>query len=130
MRARFKGVMFTEMQLPHINNVYGYFTSNESLVKLERVFKTRLSFPALSVVVNKSRYDRTQSISLQNGNLEFESRKFNNKGVYGFNGAVGGTELEVKEIVKEIYLVLEQNNFDPRFEIYNSEFECVHEFKT
>ena len=127
LRARVCGVMFTEMKMPHTNNVYGYFTSNTSLVELEKTLKTRLT--SVSVFLEKSSFDGTQTIKLQNQQLEFESTKFNNKGVYSFNGAVAGSLPEVIEKVKVLFSVLKHNNYEPKFEIYNSQFECVHEFK-
>ena len=113
---------------PHTNNVYGYFTSNESLLELEKILRIRL--PTLSVVVEKSSFDGTQKIKLQNQDLEFESNKFNNEGVYSFNGAVSGTPKEVQEKVEKLFLILRKNNNEPKFEIYNNQFKCIHEFKT
>jgi len=120
--------MSTKMDMPHTNNVYGYFTSNESLVELEKTLAIRL--PSLSVRVEKSNYDGTQSIKIEDKNLEFESNKFNNTGVYSLNGAVAGNSNEVIETVKELYSILKQYKYEPKFEIYNSQFECIHEFKT
>ncbi len=120
--------MFSKMELPHTNNVYGYFTSNKSLVDLEKTLAIRL--PSLSIQLEKSNFDGTQKIKIENQNLEFESNKYNNKGVYSFNGAVAGNANEVIETVQELYSILRQYNYEPEFEIYNGQFECIHEFKT
>jgi len=39
-------------------------------------------------------------------------------------------QIGVKMLFKKIFTTLEQNDHKPRFEIYDSQFEFIHEFKT
>ncbi len=57
--------------------------------------------------------------------LDFESTKFEEENDYGFNGAVAGNQETVESVISELYAILNRHGYDPRFEIYDSDFNCI-----
>ena len=113
---------------PDQNNVYGSFVSNKDLNILAEILKREITDSLTEITVRKSSYDGVQTLFIESDKIDFETRKLDNEGIYSLNGAVAGSEEEIKKSVGELYIILQRYKYSPEFEIYNSNYECIGEF--
>ena len=117
----------TEPEKLH-NNVYGILICNSSLEKPSKILKSTFGLSDSEVYVYRSQFYENEFLKVRTNIYDLKTEPIDQSSEHLFNGEVLGSKSEVIARVKNIADVLNKNDCQCSFEIYNNNLEFIYEY--
>jgi hypothetical protein len=115
-------------ELPSPNNVYGSLFSTTSLEKVADILRSRLGLTRLEVYVQKSQFDKQETLYIRTEGYEFDTQKIVEENIWLLNGSVAGNRSEILMVLKYLSDPLHRAGYYTKFEVYDRDFNCIAKY--